>query len=106
MTRTVDLVISGDGRAARADGCRCPPVRGASAHRLAWRRCATGAATSEMACARRRARIPVRSAVMSSAEVVCVDGIDAVEAVIVRHTPTGRLSAVNASAFVSFDAQS
>ena len=38
---------------------------------------------------------------MTSAEVVCVDGVDAVEAVVVRHAPTGRLSAVNASAFVS-----
>ena len=41
---------------------------------------------------------------MTRAEVVCVDGVDGVEAVVIRHAPTGRLSAVNASAFVSFDA--
>jgi len=34
-----------------------------------------------------------------------VDGIDGVEAVVVRHVPTGHLSAVNASAFLSCDAQ-
>jgi hypothetical protein len=34
------------------------------------------------------------------------DGVDGLEAVVVRHATTGRLSAVNASAFVSFDASS
>ena len=42
---------------------------------------------------------------MSSAEVVCVDGVDGVEAVVVRHVATGNLSAVNASAFLSCDGQ-
>ncbi|MEZ5419741.1 MAG: hypothetical protein R2708_20685 [Vicinamibacterales bacterium] len=37
---------------------------------------------------------------MTSAEVVCVDGVGGVEAVVVRHRPTGRLRAVNTSAFV------
>lgn len=40
---------------------------------------------------------------MANAEVVCVDGVDGVEAVVVRHAPTGRLPSVNASAFDSFD---
>jgi hypothetical protein len=39
--------------------------------------------------------------VMTSAEVACVDGVDGVEAVVIRHAPTGRLYAVNASAFLS-----
>jgi hypothetical protein len=43
---------------------------------------------------------------MTNAEVVCADGVDGVEAVVVRYAPTGRLSAVNASAFVSCDASS
>ena len=43
--------------------------------------------------------------VMTNAQVVCADGVDRVEAVVVRHAPTGRLSAVNASALVSFDAR-
>ena len=36
--------------------------------------------------------------VMTNAEVVCVDGVHGVEAVVVRYTRTGRLCAVNASA--------
>lgn len=42
--------------------------------------------------------------VMANAEIVCVEAIDCVEAVVIRHARTGRLSAVNASAFVSCDA--
>jgi len=40
---------------------------------------------------------------MTNAEVVCVDGVDGVEAVVIRHARTGRLCAVNASAFPSCD---
>lgn len=43
-------------------------------------------------------------AVTTNAEVVCVDGVHGVEAVIVRYTRTGRLCAVNTSAFLSYDA--
>ena len=41
--------------------------------------------------------------VIANAEVVCVDGIDQVEAVVIRHGRTGRLTAVNACAFLSCD---
>jgi thioredoxin reductase len=41
--------------------------------------------------------------VMTNAEVVCVDGVGGVEAVVVRYTRTGRLWAVNTSAFLSCD---
>ncbi len=41
--------------------------------------------------------------VMTNAEVVCVDGVRGVEAVVVRYTRTGRLCAVNASTFLSCD---
>ena len=41
--------------------------------------------------------------VMTNAEVVCVDGVHGVEAVVVRYTRTGRLCGVNASAFLSSD---
>jgi thioredoxin reductase len=40
---------------------------------------------------------------MTNAEVVCVDGVGGVEAVVVRYTRTGRLCAVNTSAFLSYD---
>jgi thioredoxin reductase len=38
--------------------------------------------------------------VMTNAEVVCVDGVGGVEAVVVRYTQTGRLCALNTSAFL------
>lgn len=41
--------------------------------------------------------------VMTNAEVVCVDGIGGVEAVVVRYARTGRLCAVNTPAFLSCD---
>jgi hypothetical protein len=41
--------------------------------------------------------------VMANAEIVCVEAIDCVEAVLIRHARTGRLTAVNASVFVSPD---
>ena len=41
--------------------------------------------------------------VMTNAEVVCVAGIEAVEAVVIRRARGGRLCAVNASAFLSCD---
>ena len=105
MTRTVDLVISGDGRAARAaavDALRCGG------------RVLIVLRSDDARQAQRLRRFLLETAgadsgqlrVMANAEVVCVDGVDGVEAVVVRHATTGRLSAVNASAFVSFDASS
>lgn len=41
--------------------------------------------------------------VMTNAEVVCVDGVDAVEAVVIRRVRTGRLYGVNTSAFLACD---
>ncbi len=103
MIRTVDLVIAGDGCAARAAAVsalqrghrvlvvlRSADTRGARRLRRNVLNCA-GADGGQL-------RVTIR------AEVVCADGVDGVEAVVIRHAPTGRLSAVNASAFVSFDA--
>jgi hypothetical protein len=103
MIRTVDLVIAGDGSAARAavvDALQ----RG--------RRVLLVLRPADTRVARRLRRSLLNAAapdggqlwVMTGGEVVCVDGVDAVEAVVLRHARTGRLSAVNASAFVSFDA--
>jgi hypothetical protein len=44
-----------------------------------------------------------RLSVMTHAEVVCVDGVGGVEAVVVRYFRTGRLCAVNTSAFLWCD---
>ncbi|MEZ5293277.1 MAG: hypothetical protein R2745_19500 [Vicinamibacterales bacterium] len=99
MSRTIDLVVAGDGKATRAaavDAARCgrsvlvvlrsPDPR--AARRLRQQCTAAGAVAGTIR-------------VMTAAEVVCVDGIDRVEAVVIRHGRTGRLRAVNASAFVS-----
>jgi thioredoxin reductase len=95
---TVDLVVTGDERAAvdaavdavrrgqrvlavlRSDGARVVP-------RL-----------------RRLCRaVKSQLTVMTNAEVVCVDGVDGVEAVVVRYRRTARLCAVNTPAFLSCD---
>jgi len=102
---TVDLVIAGDGGAARAAavsalqrGQRVLVVLRSADARVARRFRRTLHRRAGADCGQLR--------VMTGAEVVCADGLDGVEAVLVRHTPTGRLCAVNASAFVSFDASS
>jgi hypothetical protein len=96
---TVDLVIVGADRlmcAAASDalhrGRRVLVVLRAGDIRAArrLRRCLCGAARVDGS----------QLTVMTSAEVVCVDGVDGVEAVVLRHARTGRLRAVNASAFV------
>ena len=104
MIATVDLVIAGDGSAVRAAaaralqrGQRVLVVSRSADARAARRLRRTLRKTLVAGCGQLR--------VITSAEVVCVDGIDGVEAVVVRHVPTGHLSAVNASAFLSCDAQ-
>lgn len=105
MIGTVDLVIAGDASASRA---------AAIAALQRGRRVLVVLRSADARVARRLRRSLLRIAgadggqltVMTSAEVVCADGVDGVEAVVVRHAQTGRLSAVNASAFVSFGSSS
>ena len=105
MIATVDLVIAGDASASRAAAVGA--LRRGERVLVVLR-------SSDARVARRLRRSVLETAgadggqlrVMTSAEVVCADGVDGVEAVVIRHAPTGRLSAVNASAFVSFDAAS
>jgi len=105
MIRTVDVVLAGDGGVARAvaadalqRGRSVLIVLGSVDPRAGrrLRRCLRKVAGANVS----------RLQVMTGGEVVCVDGVDAVEAVVVRHARTGRLSAVNASSFVSFDVSS
>ena len=98
MIRTVDLVVTGTGGAALAAaadalqrGRRVLVVlRAGQVERGLLRR--LGAATHGE---------DGRMTVMLHSEVVCVDGVGGVEAIVIRHVPTGRLCGVNASAFVS-----
>ena len=104
MIGTVDLVIAGNRSAARAPAISALE-RG--------QRVLVVLRSADARAARRFRRSLLDTAgadegqlrVMTSAEVVCADGIDGVEAVVVRHAPTGRLSAVNTSAFLSCDGQ-
>jgi hypothetical protein len=102
VIRTVDLVIAGDGTVARAAavdalqrGRRVVVVLRSANARIATRLrrflCKTASADT------RQVRV------MRRAEVVCVDGVEGVEAVVIRYARTGRLCAVNASTFVSGD---
>lgn len=102
-TETVDLVICGDAAGAYTaavsalqKGQRVLVVLRSDEERVARRlrrhlRAAAGVAAERLTIKR-------------GAEVVCADGVRGVEAVVLRHAKTGRLSAVNASAFLSFDA--
>jgi hypothetical protein len=98
--RTVDLVLSGEDKALLA--VALDAIR--SGQRLLVVLC-----PGDERAARRLRRALVRAAspgtsrvsIVTAAEVVCVDGIDGVEVVLVRHLRTGRVSAVNASAFRS-----
>ena len=103
--RIVDLVIAGNGSGARvvASGA----LRRGQRVLVVLRSADTRVARRLRKWCRETARTDAgQLSVMTDAEVVCVDGVDAVEAVVVRYSRSGRLSAVNASAFVSFDASS
>ena len=101
VTRTVDLVIVGAHPAAQAatiaairDGGRVLVVI-----RSERRRFAKGLRRSVRLAAAIR---PRQLSVLTGAEVVCVDGVHAVEAVIIRRIRTGALIAVNASDILVF----
>ena len=102
MNRTVDLVIAGGGNdtfAAAAEALQ----RG--------RRILVLLRASDARVGRRFRRRLYKAvnvnggqvAVATNVEVACVDGVDGVEVVVIRHARTGRLCAVNASAFLSCD---
>ncbi len=100
MTRSVDVVIVGGNAAATAAtldaigrGLRVLVVIRLERLDLARRLRQT---------IRRAGRLaPRQLMVLTGAEVVCVDGVTAIEAVVVRHIRTGRLLAFNASAVLN-----
>jgi hypothetical protein len=95
---TVDLVVTGDESAAVAAavdavrrGQRVLVVLRSGGPRVVQR--------LRRLCQNAKSQLTV----MTNAEVVCVDGVGDVEAVVVRYTRTGGLCAVNTSAFLSCD---
>jgi thioredoxin reductase len=95
---TVDLVVTGDERAAIA--AALDAVRRGQRVLVVLRSCDRGAVPRwQRLCRAAKTQLTV----MTNAEVVCVDGVDGVEAAVVRYTRTGRLCAVNTPAFLSCD---
>jgi hypothetical protein len=94
--KTVDLVVTGDETAAV--GAAVDAVRRGQRVLVVLR----AAGSRIVPRVRRLCRAAKHQlTVITNAEVVCVDGVHGVEAVVLRYTRTGRLCAVNASAFVS-----
>jgi hypothetical protein len=95
---TVDLVVTGDERAAAA--AAVDAVRRGQRVLVVLR----SGNSRVMPRVRRLCRGANGQLIgMTNAEVVCVDGVDAVEAVVVRYRRTGHLCAVNTPAFMSCD---
>jgi hypothetical protein len=93
-------VIAGDGGAARA--AAVDALRRGQRVLIALRCADAGVARRLRTSLLKNADVDDgRLTVITGTEVVCADGVDGVEAVVLRHATTGRLSAVNASAFVS-----
>lgn len=104
MSRTVDLVVAGSGSAALAAIVEALQ-RGQQV--LVVLRASDPLVERDF---RRRLRTAARAhgsgvTLMTNGEVVCVDGVDRVEAVVVMDVRTGRLVAVNASAYLSCDGE-
>lgn len=100
MTHTVDIVIAGAGAAAIDAAI--------DAVRRGWRVVIVMRESRPSASRRVRRwvstakplRRPSRLIVVSGADVACVDGVNGIEAVIVRRRRTGRLIAFNVSALL------
>ena len=91
VTRTVDIVIAGDGDAARVAAA---DALGRGQRVLVVLRSADSRVARRLQkCLRKTARADGgQLTVMANATMVCVDGVAAAEAVVVRHIRTGRLS--------------
>jgi hypothetical protein len=102
MTRTVDVVIVGANAAAitaTADAAN----RGLRVLLVIRLRLANLPLELRHALRLTRVSLGRQVSVASGAEVVCVDGVRAIEAVVVRHVRTGRLTGFNASALLDFE---
>jgi hypothetical protein len=101
MTRTIDIVIVGANAAAIA---ATVDAAGRGLRVLLVIRPRLAALSLEHRQTLRRIRVSSRGqvSVVAGTEVACVDGVRAIEAVVVRHVRTGRLRGFNASALLDF----
>jgi len=104
MTRTVDIVIVGANAAAFAATADAAS-RGLRV--LLVMRPRLASLSREFRQSLRTIGVSSRRqvSVISGAELACVDGVNAIEAIVVRHVRTGRLVGVNASALLDFGDQ-
>lgn len=100
MTRTVDVVIVG-GDAAAVAATIDALGRGLRVLVVVRQR-RSGFARDIRRVIGVRAPTLSQLTIFSGAEVVCVDGVKTVEAVVVRRLRTGRLIGINTSAFYRF----
>jgi len=101
MTRTFDIVIVGADAAAIAATADAAN-RGQSVLLVMRPRLASLAREFRLSLRVVRLSSRRRVTVASGAEVACVDGVNGIEAVLVRHLRTGRLTGLNASALLDF----
>jgi hypothetical protein len=92
---TVDLVVTGDEKAAVAAAVEAVG-RGQRVLVVLRSDDARVAARLRRLCRAAKSQLTV----MTNAEVVCVDGVEGVEAVVVRYMRSGRLRAVNTPVFL------
>lgn len=103
MNRTVDLVIFCDRAGPSAFRRMCPAVADAI-HRgrrilVVLRSGDRRVRTRLRQCLAPAAVARGQLSIVSNADIVCVDGVERVEAVVLRYRKTGRVLAVNASEF-------
>jgi hypothetical protein len=100
VTRAVDLVVAG-GEAGAIAAAVTSARRGERVLVVIGPGDRAGADGVRDALRRAGPAVRRRVTVMTGAEIVCVDGVGGVEAVVVRHAGTGRLVAFNARAVVA-----
>jgi len=101
MTRTVDLVVVGADPAAIAatvDAAR----RGMQVLVVIRSRHPSPARDLRQSLRAAGVRSQRQVTIITGAEVACADGVNAIEAVVVRQLETGRLIGFNASALLAF----
>jgi len=101
MTRTVDIVIVCGDEAAVAAAIDAS-TRGLRV--LAVIRPRSASLARHLRQSLRAAGVPSQrqATIVTGAEVACVDGVNGIEAVVVRHLKTGRLIGYNTSALLIF----
>ena len=101
MTRTVDVVVIGIDPAATAASIEA--IRRGLRVLIVIRRRGTRVAHQHRQSLRAACTWSARQVtIVSGALVACVDGVNGIEAVVVRHVATGRLTGFNASALLDF----